>query len=188
MRAGFVSDDVTVLLQRSRGGDSSAWSELVAIVYGELCHLASRQLRGQARITMHTTRLVHDAYLRLSGPSRDALQNRAHFFALASTVMRQVLCDHARARLRDKRGGGQAVEPLAEGMDVPVEDDAAALVAVDEALRELEKAHPRWPRVVECRFFAGLTDEETAEALKLPLRTVQRDWQQARAHLAAYWA
>jgi len=183
-----VINEVTVLLERSRAGDSAAWSELVTVVYAELRRLASRQLRGQAQLTMHTTRLVHDAYMRLSGPSRDALQNRAHFFALASTVMRQVLCDHARARLRDKRGGGQRVESLEEGMDAPVADDAASLVAVDEALNALEKTNPRWARVVECRFFAGLTDEETAEALGQPLRTVQRDWQQAKQYLAEHWA
>lgn len=93
-----------------------------------------------------------------------------------------------RARLRDKRGGGQNVQSLDEGIDVPAQDDAQSLIAVDEALQALERSNPRWARVVECRFFAGYTDEETAQALDVPLRTVQRDWQQARQYLAEHWA
>lgn len=183
-----MDQDVTVLLERSREGDELAWSRLVEVVYAELRRMASRQLGGRSHATMHTTRLVHDAYLRLAGPGRDAVQNRAHFFALASTVMRQVLCDHARARLSDKRGAGQKPDPLEAGLEVPAPDDAESLVAVDEALRVLEASNPRWARVVECRFFAGYTDEETAEALEVSLRTVQRDWQQAKEFLAAHLA
>ena len=183
-----MDQDVTVLLEKSRAGDELAWSRLVEMVYAELRRLASRQLNGQSHATMHTTRLVHDAYLRLAGAGRNAVQNRAHFFALASTVMRQVLCDHSRARLRNKRGGGQQVDSLDDGVEAPVQDDAASLIAVDDALRALECSHPRWARVVECRFFAGYTDEETAEALDVPLRTVQREWQQAKEYLARHWA
>lgn len=180
-----MASDVTLLIQRSRGGDRDAWSELVTVVYAELRRLASRQLRGTAAATMHTTRLVHDAYMRLAGAAQTSVQDRSHFFALASTVMRQVLCDHARARLRDKRGGGAQHKSLDDaGMDVPTPDDAESLVAVDDALRDLEQTNPRWARVVECRFFAGLSEQETSDALDLPLRTVQRDWQQAKAHLA----
>lgn len=182
-----MDHNVTVLLEKSRSGDELAWSRLVELVYAELRRLASRQLYGQSHATMHTTRLVHDAYLRLAGSGRDAVQNRAHFFALASNVMRQVLCDHARARLRGKRGGGQQVDSLDDGVEAPAQDDAESLIAVDEALRALEHTNPRWARVVECRFFAGYTEEETAEALDVPLRTVQRDWQQAKEYLATHW-
>lgn len=182
-----MTSEVTILLQRSRGGDPSAWSELVTLVYAELRRLASRQLRGSQPATMHTTRLVHDAYLRLADAAQSSVQDRSHFFALASTVMRQVLCDAARARLRDKRGGGVQHKSLDDaGLDVPIPDDAESLVAVDDALRALEDTNPRWARVVECRFFAGLSEQETSDALDLPLRTVQRDWQLAKAHLATH--
>ena len=178
------SRDFTLLLDASRSGDEEAWSQLVRQVYGDLQRLAHRQRSEHAAAaTLGTTGLVHECYMRLAGSARDRIENRRHFFSLASRVMRQVLCDYARTALRVKRGGLQQREDL-DGLDVEALGEAEDLVYVDELLTRLETENEAWARVVECRYFAGLSDEETAETLGIALRTAQRHWQGARAWLA----
>jgi len=177
------ADEITRMLAAARAGDGVAWDRLVAVVYAELHGLAHRQLRDQRRDhTLDTTGLVHECYLRLSGA--DGTPNdRGHFFALAARVMRQVLVDYARERLAQKRGGGE--RPLAlDEIDSAELREAQRYAALDDALSVLAQRDARQARVVECRFFAGLTEEQTAEALSISVRSVQRDWQQARVWLA----
>lgn len=176
--------EFTQLLVASRSGDQVAWSTLVKMVYADLQRIARRQ-RGDHAIptTLGTTGLVHECYMRLAGPARDQVEGRRHFFNLASRVMRQVLCDYARERLRAKRGGGANHEDL-DGVDVEEQSEAENLVWLDDLLTKLEAENEVWARVVECRFFAGLTDEETAETLGIALRVAQRHWHNAREWLA----
>ncbi len=177
--------DITQMLDDVRGGDADAWDRLVALVYSDLKQIAHRQVAGQAaERTLNTTGLVHECYLRImKGGSTP--NDRQHFFALASRVMRQVIIDHARERLAAKRGGGEHAIPLEE---VSAEEVAQArqFVALDDALAELAKIDERQARVVECRFFAGLSEQETAEALGVSLRLVQREWAAAREWLARF--
>jgi RNA polymerase sigma factor (TIGR02999 family) len=175
--------DITQLLQQLSQGRSDALDRLLPVVYDELRRIAHGQLRGErAGHTLNTTALVHEAYLKLAGLHEMDWQNRAHFFAVAARLMRRILIDYARARQRDKRGGGQAPIPLAEGMDIVVAE-GDALVALDEALGRLEALSERQCRVVECRCFAGMSVEETAAALSSSPATVKRDWALARAWL-----
>jgi RNA polymerase sigma factor (TIGR02999 family) len=176
------SGDITQMLALAGAGDAGAWQALVAAIYADLRHIAHRQLAGQWREqTMGTTGLVHECYLRLAGAT-GAPNDRGHFFALASRVMRQVIVDYARERLAQKRGGGERVLGL-DDMDVLELREAERHVALDDALDRLTRVDERQARVVECRFFAGLTEEETAEALQTSLRSVQRDWKNAREWL-----
>jgi RNA polymerase sigma factor (TIGR02999 family) len=166
-----------------RPDQATSLDELVPLVYDDLRVLAHRHLRSEAGDhTLATTGLVHEAYLKLAAQSRTAWRDRGHFFAVASRAMRHILIDYARGRQRQKRGSGQTHLPLDE-TQVAIESEAAHLVAVDEALTKLAIADLRLARVVECRFFAGLSEEETAEALSISVRTVQRDWGEARAWL-----
>jgi RNA polymerase sigma factor (TIGR02999 family) len=180
---------VTRLLRRLEEGDQSATDELFALLYEELRELAHRQRRRwRGDHTLHTTALVHEAYLKLVGQEGVTVEGRAHFLAFAARAMRHVLCNHARSRSTAKRGGGAPMLPLDEGKGVPDPagprpEVASSLVALDDALQRLEDVHPRQSRVVECRFFGGLTVEETAEALSVSSRTVQRDWVMAQAWL-----
>ncbi|HUF51418.1 MAG TPA: sigma-70 family RNA polymerase sigma factor [Longimicrobiales bacterium] len=157
---------------------------MYALAYAELRRIAHRQLRRErAGHTLNTTALVHEAYLRLADRTAEWI-DRTHFFALAAQAMRHILIDHAR-RHRSTRRGGQLVRvPLDEAM-LTLEDRAELLLAVDEALTRLAAVDERRCRVVECRFFAGLTEEETAAALGVGVRTVKRDWAKARAWLFA---
>lgn len=156
---------------------------LVPLIYEELRDLARRHLvREDTGHTLNTTALVHEAYVRLVDVERVQWQDRTHFFAVASRVMRRVLIEYARARKRDKRGGGQVPLPLEE-RDLPVEANLDELLALDEALTRLEARKERHCRVVEHRFFAGLTVEETAQALGVSVATVKLDWRLARAWL-----
>jgi RNA polymerase sigma factor (TIGR02999 family) len=174
---------VTRLLISWRQGDAGAPGELFSLVYDELRALARAQVRRRVREpSLGATGLVHEAYLKLVDHSRLDVKDRAHFFALAARAMRQVLVDHARRRAAFKRGGPALQEAL--------EDDALAtdarteeLLALDEALARLESVDARLVRLVEVRFFGGLSIDETAEALELSPRTVKRDWQKARAVL-----
>ena len=182
---------VTDLLAAWRRGETDALDRLVPLVYDELRRVASRQLdREDTGHTLDTTALVHEAYLKLVDQTRVAWADRAHFFAIAARAMRRVLLDHARRHRATKRGGGilpstlDDVTPIGSNGDADADDRAATLVALDEALIELETVDPRLSRVVECRFFGGLTEEETAEALGITARTVRRDWVKARAWLA----
>lgn len=152
-----------------------------SIVYDELRLVARRQLRS-SNDTLQATALVHEAYMRLAEDARVLNRGRAYFFAAAARAMRQILVDHARARVRAKRGGGAAPVTLKTG-DAEVENLSTDLLDLHRALEVLEQLNPRQARVVECRYFAGLDIEETAEALETSPRTVKRDWQLARAWL-----
>jgi RNA polymerase sigma factor (TIGR02999 family) len=168
----------------SRGGTGpSAVDRLVPLVYDELRTMAHRQLARERRhITLDTTGLVHEAYLRLVDEGRVPDQSRAYFFGAAAQAMRRVLVDAARARKRLKRGAGR--DPLdLDGVQLLADGFAADLLDLDDALGKLSELFPRQARVVECRFFGGLSVEETAAALDLAPRTVKRDWALARAWL-----
>jgi RNA polymerase sigma factor (TIGR02999 family) len=179
MHAGY---DVTLQVTRLRG-DSSAGDQIFSLVYQELRQIAHRQLRSQ-RVghTLSTTALVHEAYLKLVDPARVPSCDRAHFLALAARAMRQILIDYARQHATAKRGGDWQRVPL-DMTEISVEERADTLLALDEALTRLAGMNERLSRVVECRFFGGLTEEETAEALSVTERTVRRDWVKARAWL-----
>ena len=178
-----TSHEVTQLLLAWSEGDKQALDRLVPLVYHELRRLAQSYMRKErANQTLQTTALIHEAYVRLIDANQVKWQNRAHFFGVASRAMRQILVDHARRHGALKRGGRAQVLALEEGL-VPAEERAQALLAVDEALTRLAAHDSGLAQVVECRFFAGLTEEETAEATGASLRTVQRQWRRAKAWL-----
>jgi RNA polymerase sigma factor (TIGR02999 family) len=175
--------DITTLLSALKGGDRGALDDLFQILYGELRGIASRQLqRAASPNTFSTTVVVHEAYLKLLGRGNVDVNDRNHFFNLAALAMRQILVDHARRHVAAKRGGGRKPGVLDEAL-IPVEESATTIVALDGALDRLRKLDERLCRVVELRFFAGLSMEETAEILNLTDRTVKRDWRKARAFL-----
>jgi RNA polymerase sigma factor (TIGR02999 family) len=175
--------DITETLIAIRGGDQDALGRLVPLVYDRLREMAHARLAGQnAGVSLDTTGLVHDAYLRLVDQSRAEWRDRSHFFAVAATAMRQIIVDRARRRGAGKRGGG--VRPgLLEDASVGVDARIEEIVAIDEALTRLGALSERMVRMVELRFFAGLSVEETAEVLGIEARTVNRDWRAARALL-----
>lgn len=176
--------EFTQLLVATREGDGAAWSSLVRMVYADLRRLARRHVQSASDMnTLGTTGLVNECYLRMVGPAHSTVENRRHFLNLASRVMRQVLCDYAREQLTEKRGGSRRREDVS-AIDAEEWAETEHLVLLDDALRALEQQSERMARVFECRYFAGLSDEESAEALNLSLRTVQRDWHDARAWLA----
>lgn len=176
--------EVTRLLDALRDGaaDEQAEAALFRRIYDEL-HALARQHRArwQGNETLNTTALMHEAYLKLVGAG-GSYESRAHFLAVASKAMRHVLVSYAEHRNAQKRGGGQANLPLDEALVVP-EEQAEEVLALDEALQRLEQADERAARIVECRFFGGLTSEETAEALDISITTVSRGWRTARAWL-----
>jgi len=175
--------EITALLEAVGTGDRRAVDRLFERVYAELRRIARGQLAGAPRAeTLNTTALVHETYLKLSRGARWSTRDRAHFFALTAQAMRQVLVDHARKRMRTKRGGGQAALNLDE-IELPVDERAEELVALDAALERLEVADPELARLVEQRFFAGLSVEEIAELREVTDRTVRRHWRMARAFL-----
>jgi RNA polymerase sigma factor (TIGR02999 family) len=177
------SGDVTGLLRKWSQGDGAAVDELTPLVYSELRRLAHRYLRRErADHSLRSTELVHEAYLRLVDQKQASWQNRAHFFAVSGQIMRRILVDYARARHAEKRGGGAATLVLNEAIDLP-DRRSFDLIALDDALNSLAKLDPQQSRVVELRFFAGLSIEETAEALRVSRATVNRDWVTARAWL-----
>ena len=174
---------VTQLLAEWRRGDEAALPRLIPLVYAELRRVASARLRGEApNHTLQTTALVHEAYLRLVGLERMTVQNRTHFFAMAARLMREILVDHARRRNAQKRGGGVTVLRLD---DVPAgaERGIVDVLALDQALTELNALDHRLCRVVELRYFAGLSIAETADALDVSTATVERDWTISKAWL-----
>ena len=174
--------DVSLLLRAWSDGDPKALDQLTPIVYDELRRLARRYLRGERKDhSLQTTALVNEAYLRLVDHTRMAWQNRAHFFALSSRLMRRILVDFARARRYQKRGGEAQRVTLDE--DMPIVEPGPGLVALDDALQALALIDERKSRVVEMRFFGGLSAEETAEVLKVSPKTVKRDWQMAKVWL-----
>jgi RNA polymerase sigma factor (TIGR02999 family) len=186
---GSEHDTVTQLLLELRAGDQDALNQLLPLVYHQLHELAKQQRRRwSGDETLNTTALVHEAYLRLAGDSAPAWENRAHFLAVAARAMRHVLVDYAKRQHRAKRGGRHArvafdeIEAALQAAD-PAEAGTEALVALDEALRRLERLDARQSRIVECRFFGGMSIEETAEALRVSPATVKRGWSMAQAWL-----
>ena len=177
--------EVTRLLVAWRGGDEGAFERLVPLVYRELHKLAHARMRGQpAGLTLQTTALVHEAYVRLVDVRHMPWQNRAHFYGVCAQAMCCILIDAARARLAQKRGGEAIRVPFNEAVvGSPVPD--ADLLALDEALSELSRADPRRGKVVELRYFGGLTVAETAEVLQVSPDTVMRDWKIAKLRLLA---
>jgi RNA polymerase sigma factor (TIGR02999 family) len=174
--------DLTKLLRAWNAGDQSALDRLLPLVYGELRRVAANHLRREARgHTLQPTALVNEAYLRLVRIKRMTLNDRAHFFALCSTLMRQILVDAARARRVAKRGGGAVRVTLDERL--LSSDSSTDAVALDDALKALEQVDERKSRVVELRFFAGLSVEETAAVLAVSTDTISRDWKFAKTWL-----
>lgn len=176
-------NEVTQLLLAWGQGDASALERLMPVVYDELKRLAHRHMGGErGNHVLQTTALVNEAYLRLIDSSRVQWQNRAHFFAVSSQLMRRVLVDVARARDREKRGGGCIQVSLNESV-VGADERGTDLLALDDALTALAVSDERASRVVEMRFFGGLENNEVAEALGVSVETVKRDWRWARAWL-----
>jgi RNA polymerase sigma-70 factor (ECF subfamily) len=174
---------LTKLLVRWSDGDKTALDELVPLVYQELRRLANSHLqREQHNHTLQPTALVHEVYLRLAGQEKAAFQNRAQFFGLAAKIMRNVLVDHARTQKRAKRGGSQVKLSLTEADRFDNREDVD-LIALDDALNDLAITNPQHSQIVELRYFAGLTIEETAEVLDISHATVERSWKFARAWL-----
>ena len=176
--------DVTNLLVQLKGSDDRALDTLFTRVYDELRRLARAKLRQERDgHTLGATALVHESYLRLVNQDRPDWKNRAHFFAIAARAMRQILIDHARRAVADKRGGGASIVTLTENgvvQDVP----NAQLLALDEALERLRQLNERQARVVELRYFAGMQDRDIAEVLAVSVPSVRRDWRLARAWLS----
>ena len=180
--------ELTQLLIAWSRGDARALEQLTPLVYAELRKIAHRYMnRERAGHTLQTTAVVHEAFLRLLGNPQENWQNRAHFYAIAAQMMRRILVDYARANLRAKRGG-ETIRVALEDIDAPVTEPALDpdLIALDDALEKLAEIDPRRGRVVELRFFGGLSVEETAHVLQVAPDTVVRDWRVAKAWLFRY--
>ncbi|HUE85941.1 MAG TPA: ECF-type sigma factor [Vicinamibacterales bacterium] len=176
-------DAISDALLAYRQGIPGGFDRLVTLVYDDLRRIARRQLgRVRPGHTINTTGLVHEAYLKMVDPSRVSLQDRAHFFAVAARAMRQILVDHARRRGRRKRGGDPKPTTFDEAM-TPIAADAERILLLHDALDRLTAVDARLTQVVECRFFAGYSEDETAEILGVSSRTIRRDWLRARAWL-----
>lgn len=178
-------DALAALVQRWTQGDRAAFDEVVNVLYDDLRAIAHRQLQSErSDHTLTTTALVHEAYVELSRRTGPVWQGRAQFFALLSKVMRHVLIDYARRRKATKRGGGDVRVPLDENSSGPGADAGfVELLALNQALDQLEARQERLARIVECRFFGGMPEAEIAEAFGVSTRTVERDWKRARAYL-----
>jgi RNA polymerase sigma factor (TIGR02999 family) len=178
-----MDSDVTRVLVELSDGDSSALDRLLPLVYGQLRQLAERQLR-QERVghTLTPTALVHEAYLKLVQLERIDWRGRAHFFGACAQSMRRILISYARMKKAEKRGSGAEHVPI-DNVILAAEDRPADVIALDEALTKLEQLSERQARVVECRFFAGMSVEETGEVLGISPATVKREWTVARAFL-----
>ena len=178
-----TSANVTQLLIDWRGGNNDALNQLMPMVYDELRGLAKRYMRREsASHTLQTNALVNEAYLRLINQQNVDWQNRAHFFAIAAQVMRHLLVDHARSKQYAKRGGGAQQITLDEGLAV-TDDNAVELLALHQALERLEAIDDRKSKIVELRYFGGLSTEETAEVLGVSEITIKREWAKAKAWL-----
>lgn len=175
--------EVTRLLHKLKMGQKEAEEQLIPLVYGELRRIAVAHLRREARgHSLQPTALVHEAYLRLSGIKEVDWQGRSHFFAVAAMAMRRILVDYARANRARKRGDGWDAVSLNEAI-LPAPQRAPEIVALDEALNRLTRLDSRQAKIVELRFFAGMSEEETGEVLGISSRTVKRDWRVAKAWL-----
>lgn len=174
---------ITQLLSAHRAGDPLALKRLLPLVYPELKRIARQQLaRGKPGATWNTTAVVHEAYLKLVDQTSAQWQDRAHFFAVAAQAMRHLLVDQARKKMSKKRGDGRRQVSL-DKVPVSIDQQAELALLIDEALTRLEENNARLCRVFECRYFGGLSEQETVDALEIPLRTVQRDWMKAKAFL-----
>jgi len=180
-----VSDDIEFLrlMDAYRHGDKAAWSQLIKLVYADLRVLARSVGAGSPRDrTLDTTSLVNECYLRMVGPIGGTPESRRQFFALAARIMRAAACDYARERLALKRGGEFQRESV-ELIDEETSQEASDMIEIDDALTKYAEHDPRAAQVFECRYFGGLGEQQTADTLGLSLRTVQRDWNSARAWL-----
>jgi RNA polymerase sigma factor (TIGR02999 family) len=179
------TNEITKLLHNWQGGDSAALDALVPVVYKELRRLAHCELRKERpNHTLQSAALVHEAYFRLLGQNPPQWESRTHFFAIAAQLMRQILVDYARRRRASKRGSGVCMLTLEDAEALPQRKDKDVdVIALDDALNTLAELDPRQSRVVELRFFAGLSLEETSEVMGIATATVQRDWTAARAWL-----
>ena len=181
------SRDITQLLQAAADGRDGAWDDAMRVVYVDLERLAAKHMRrrfgpGLHGITLEPAALVHETYLRMLGGRTPPWTDRRHFFRAAAEAMRRILIEHARKRRRIKRGGNRIRMPLSQ-LNLGTEEGFDEILALDDAIRRLEKQDPRTAEVVQMRFFAGLSVEETAQALELSERTVKREWSFARAWL-----
>ena len=182
-------ESIGELMRAVERGDRAALDALFPLVYDELTILARQQRRAwHGDLTLNTTALVHEAYLKVVGQRRIPSDSRAHFFGVAAKAMRHILSNHARDRRRQKRGASVTHLPLTPALDVASQvqlsdDQTDMLAALDEALQELERIAPRQARVVECRFFGGMSIEDTATVVGISPRTVKRDWTFAQAWL-----
>lgn len=180
------AQNLTHLLVAWTNGDQEARDQLISVVYDELRHIASNYLnRERASNLLQTTALVHEAYIRLVDVKSIQWQNRAHFFAIAAKIMRQILVNQAYSINAQKRGSGAILLTIDEKIDVPANKEWE-LISLNDALLELEKLSPRQSQVIELRFFGGLTNEEIGEVLNVDSRTVKRDWSVARAWLISH--
>ena len=175
--------EITVLLNASADGDENARSELLNLVYADLKRIAAAQLGARGGYqTLSPTALVHEAYIKLVHKTGGNWADRKHFFRVVSKAMRMISVDYARARFAKKRGSGKVAETFDDNISGD-HGDYEQVIDIDNALRRLEDENPRWVRVVECRYFAGLTADETADTLEISLRTVHREWKSAKAWL-----
>jgi RNA polymerase sigma factor (TIGR02999 family) len=178
-----VQPDVSQLLARWSGGDERALEELIPIVYGELRLLGRSALRRQGRESiLQPTVLVHEAWLRMAGKQRLSLEGRRQFYALAAKMMRDILVDHLRSKRAAKRGGSQ-IELALDDVNPALQPHCVDFLILDDAMTRLGEIGPRYPRIVELRYMAGLTIEETAEVLNVSHATIEREWNFARAWL-----
>jgi RNA polymerase sigma factor (TIGR02999 family) len=180
--ADDTSSDITELLADLRAGRREAFDQMLPLVYHELRRAARRELAVRPSDTLFTTALVHELYLKFSRSSRAEWHDRAHFLRAAAVAMRHILVDHARRRAAEKRGGANRTVTLEDGL-VAIDNQAESLLERHEALDRLALIDERLAQVVECRFFGGMTEQETAAALSITERTVRRDWVKARGLL-----
>lgn len=187
--AGLMGEDttsVTLLLKAWSGGDQEALADLTSRVYLELRQMAAKYMRKErSGDSLQATALVHEVFLRLVEVDNVSWQDRAHFFAVSANMMRRILVDRARARNMDKRGKGALHVNIDDAPEIASDSKSREMVAIDDALNELAEIDPRKARVIELRFFGGLSVEETAEVLKISPQSVMRDWKMARAWLLA---
>lgn len=183
-RAPKSEGAVTLLLQKLADGEDDALNELFPMVYSELRRIASGQRhRRGPKANIDTTALINEAYLRFAKRDQQIYSHREHFFAVAATAMRQILLDEAKSRLRQKRGAGAQRDSL-DPEQLQIEEQAEFMIALDQGLEKLGRIKERVRKVVEYRFFGGLTEEETAQIIGVDTRTIRRDWAKARAWLA----
>lgn len=175
--------EITRLLSGWSGGDEDSFDRLIELVYDDLKRIAHRHLRsGAPHTVVDTTVLVHEAYVKIAGVDDAEWEGRAQFFAFCSKAMRRILIDFARRKQSEKRGGDRVRVPLRDDA-AAIDTDIAELLTIEDALRRLEERNERMARIVECRFFGGMSVKDTAEALDTSVRTVEREWTRARAYL-----